>query len=653
MVMTLYARSRREPVSGRMVRMEMLASPGAGDWADSIGQAVTSRLAAFPDLVVSGPFERGSEELKQPGLVLTGTVETIGGGLRATIQSRAGSPRQINLTRMADSANWRSLADSLAALLIVAIYRSDTDADPSLPGDALPRTPAGWRAWSEAEPLFTQARWGEAAVAYRRAEALDTTCLLCSFRINDIDRWLDQPHDPARLARLEAHAGRFPPHYRLLIQAASSRWPARLALMDSAARTRDFFLAAFHRGDEIFHRGPLFGRHRSEAIADLERTVQLRPDFAPGWEHLAWLRIAEGDSTGAALALARLTGPVADPTSVGLRFLLQAAFAYRFQGAGAGDAVVGGALQVPEVASFPFLAVGPRLMLTFEAPSASLGMGRIFAGRNAMAEVRSGLLAQVFGHLALGRPDSALAQARILAARVPGLDSDLFAAQLAGALALADPDTTADGIRRAAAARDELREFTLAGAAPDDTRLRAAWMVVLLSARAGSRDAAPLSNLLLNRDGGGPARYYLDLVQADQLASRGLFEQALTRTGWSGDDLVRLADPFFSAITQFLRAEWFARQGNPRAAASTLLWHQANDFGTYPAGAVQPAEVNLALGNLARWKRALLLDGQRPSASDSCRDYRAVRQAWALGSTRYRDRAAMAAGRISAIPCDP
>lgn len=47
--------------------------------------------------------------------------------------------------------------------------------------------------------------------------------------------------------------------------------------MDSAARTRDFFLASFHRGDEIFHRGPLYGR-----------PIEITVDGNPAPPQLTW-----------------------------------------------------------------------------------------------------------------------------------------------------------------------------------------------------------------------------------------------------------------------------------------------------------------------------------------------------------------------------
>lgn len=648
----VYYRSREIPQGGRQVRVLALESRGSGSWGDSIGSAIVASLSSFPDLVVTGPHARNEEEPETEGLVLSGIVEPLGTRLRATIHSRPGSSRHINVTREADESDWRSLADSLATQLIFAIYQSDANPDPSLPGDVLPRTPAGWHAWSRAEPLFTQARWGDASVAYREAEAIDSSCLLCAFRINDIDRWLDQPHDPARLARLQAHIEAFPPHYQLLIRAAAAAWPERMVLMDSAARTRDFFLASFHRGDEIFHRGPLFGRHRSEALADLERTVQLRPDFAPGWEHLAWLRISEGDSAGAKAALDQLASSGEDPMSVGLRFLLQAAFAYRFASSAAGDMIVNRALQIPEVAAFPFLAAGPRLMLTFEAPEASVGMGRIFARRRTVADIRSGALAQVFGHLVLGQTDSALHYARMLQSRVPGVEADLFAAQLAGALALLDPDSTETGRLRAVRAREELRQFTLSGAAGDQAKRRAAWMEVLLAERTGGSGRVQLAHHLIGQGADSAARYYAAFIQANNLARRGLFDRALELTTWNGSDLVRLPDPFFSAVSTFYRAEWFAQLGNTRSAITTLLWHEANDFGTYPIGDAQPAEVNLALSTLAWWTQARLLDQDHAFVADACRGYRAVSRAWRDGTPVYRERASIARERLSSLSCD-
>jgi hypothetical protein len=641
------------PPRGHEVRIQAIESREPGGWGDSIGAVLATTLASFPDLAVSGPFPRQAEALRGPGLVLAGALERQGDQLQATMESRPGSGSQIRVAVEGRTQDWRTLADSLANRLIYAIYLSDTTQDPTLPTAALPRTAAGRRAWIAAERLFTQGGWGEAAAAYRTAEATDSTCLLCSFRINDIDRWLDQPHDPSRLQRLTAHMADFPVHYRLLIQAASTRWPERIVLMDSATRTRDFFLAFFHKGDEIFHRGPHFGQRRREAMDEFERTAALKPDFAPAWEHLAWLRIAEGDSAGAAHALDSLeqSGKVNDQISLGLRFLLQAAFDYRFGAPGTGEAVIQRALRLPEISNYPYLAMAPRLMLTFDAPGAAIRMGRIFARRSASAEVGSGLLAQAFGYLVRGDPDTALYYARQLRARIPGIESDLFAAQLAGTIALVEEDSFSDLGERRATAQAGLRRYVLPHAAREEARRRAAWLLALLARRTRTASDETLALQVLGRGSSDIERDYLALLQADQLAARGLYQRALDLTDWRGDDLVRLPDPFLSSVTHFFRAEWFARLGNTQAALSTLLWHEANDFVTYPQGEAQAMEVNLAFGTLARWKQARLLDRAGPDAGEACHGYRAVARLWRLGNPEHRARAGIAEQRLAALGC--
>src|SRR5207247_9299399 len=120
-----------------------------------------------------------------------------------------------------------------------------------------------------------------------------------SSRINDVERWLVQTHDPARVKRVRDGIARFPPLYQTLIRAGMQPVPGRLALLGTAAdQEQQFPLLFMLLGDELFHRGPLYGHLRADAINRFQRTVQLQPRFAPGWEHLAWAEISDGDSAG-------------------------------------------------------------------------------------------------------------------------------------------------------------------------------------------------------------------------------------------------------------------------------------------------------------------------------------------------------------------
>jgi hypothetical protein len=421
--------------------------------------------------------------------------------------------------------------------------------------------------------------------------------------------------------------------------------------MDSATQARNFYLAFFHKGDEIFHRGPLFGHRRSEALEELETAVALRPDFAPAWEHLTWLRIAEDDEAGARHALDNFerARPVQDQISMGVQFLLNAAFAYRFLPAGTGDGMVQQALLIPEMDDFPNLAMAPRLMLTFDAPTGSVGMGKLFAGRNTVADVRSGLLAQVLGYLAQGLPDSALRYAERLKARVPR--QEIFAAQLEGTLALVDGDSTNASTAARERARDELRRYILPSAGTEEARARAAWLLALLSRRAGDGPTAHRATQVI-RDGSLELReYYLALLQADSLASSAQYQQALGLTDWDGDALVRLSDPFLSTVIHLFRADWFLADGNPQAALRTLVWHEAYDFATYPVGDPQAPEIDQAFSTLSRWKQARLMDLNQSSTAEACRAYRAVTRHWKQGSPRSRERADIAEQRLATLPC--
>ncbi len=639
----------------RNVRLQELNFSGTGrdGWLrDSVGYGIVAVLKDYPDLVVSGPFGRTDGRLRSAAIVLSGDIEGDDARVQVTMHSSSGGC--IAATASGASTSWRTLVDSLTTDLLRDLYRCESRIDPMIPRDALPESVAGMEAWRKAEPLFIQARWGQADSAFRAAEAIDPSCLICAFRINDIDRWLDRPHDPARLAHLQANIGAFPEHYRLLIRAASTPWPARLAIMDSATRARDFFLAWFHMGDELFHRGPLYGHSRSEAILAFDRARKLRPDFAPAWEHLAWVQIAEGNSGEAQQALdtLELIEPH-DQTSMGLRLLLRAAFAFRFKPPGSGDAIIRSALENPYVRSYQYLPMAPRLMLSFDAPGAALVAGQIFAAETDLALVRSGLIAEINGNIARGSPDSALHLARLLSERVPGAEGEVYAAELAGTMVLVDGDSNEMYNDEAQRTRELLRRYTLPDAVTEGARLRTAWKFVLLARRTGGGNETTEALQLLTDAAEPEARYYRELLQADAEAANGNYTRALQLTDWSGDDLVRLPDPFFSTVVHFFRASWFAAAGNPAAAMRTLLFHEASDFSTYPIAQVQPPESDQAFGTLARWRQARLLDVPGNPGPDVCRSYRAVFRLWQNGSSSHRSRANLAAERLRALPCDP
>src|SRR2546422_17920 len=183
---------------------------------------------------------------------------------------------------------WQTLGDSLAYQIVLGIWADRSPLAPSLPVRALPHTYEGLVRFLKAEQLVAEEQWDLAYGAYVDVEKTDSTCWICSWRITEIERWRGHEPDPDRVRRVLLHADSLPLLYRDVIRAAQLPIQPRLDTLRAAAESsREFFLGWFQLGDELFHRGPLVGRRRAEAIAPLERAARLRPDFGPAGGHRA------------------------------------------------------------------------------------------------------------------------------------------------------------------------------------------------------------------------------------------------------------------------------------------------------------------------------------------------------------------------------
>src|SRR5256885_8125150 len=245
---------------------------------------------------------------------------------------------------------------------------------------ALPHTTAGLVRFLEAEQLVAEERWQAADTAYKSAEQTDNTCWICSWRITEIDRWLGRQPDADRVLRVQLHADSLPALYRSLIRAPQLPERQRLDTLRAAAEgSREIFLGWFQLGDELFHRGPLVGHRRSEAIPAFERAARLRPDFRPSWEHLAWAATAEGDSGTAANALDSLEshGVTPDAFSLELRALLNVGFAWRFLPENDAVRVTTEIIGQPGMQSSADFGAGPRMLPTLEVPRGAMALGEM------------------------------------------------------------------------------------------------------------------------------------------------------------------------------------------------------------------------------------------------------------------------------------
>jgi hypothetical protein len=259
---------------------------------------------------------------------------------------------------------------------------------------------------------------------------------------------------------------------------------------------------------------------------------------------------------------------------------------------------------------------------------------------------RSALVAQVLAWVMLGHPDSGRAVAARLRTWSPSLA--LFADQLHGVLVLVDPPPAADSAWSTARAR--LAPYAGSTRMPD-LRRRAAWLLALLARRHGSPEQVAEYRRLLDDE---PRPSLLArLVRADATAGAGRPEAALaasdTLTAVLAGDV---PDPFFRASVHFLRASWYERLGEPGAARRELLWHENQDLDGHPVGDPQAADVDWALGVLARWRRAELAARVPGGGPEACRLYAEVVRLWTTGGAPPPARADSARERRTALGCE-
>ena len=371
-------------------------------------------------------------------------------------------------------------------------------------------------------------------------------------------------------------------------------------------------------------------------MAPFEEVVKLQPHFAPGLQHLAWVHIADGDSAEAADALARAErlGNPGDPSFATLA-LLELAAAWRFL---PGDAALRRSDEIvtrAKAAGISDVDVGARYMAGFGSPEGELALAEGLVREPGLA--RSAGIARVLALVGLGRPDTALAFARVLAKDFPNLE--LFAAELAAATILFDDDSA-----RFATAWPAVRTAL----ARDTAARRAVWMLGMVEAV----KAEPVDPPARTLNEVATLQPLVELLQATILAHRGYVGLALE----ASDALTalparRIDDPFFRAALHLLRADWYERSGRPAKARSELVWAENSDMVGYPKRDPQAAEVDWAFAPLAAWRFAVLLEQTGGTADDLCRAYRAVARHWAGGEPRFRARAETAAQRLGALGC--
>jgi hypothetical protein len=558
--------------------------------------------------------------------------------------SRSGRPEE-----------WRAVADGIAFDVLGTLWSQNSPFAAWLPLGARPGpdNTAGFIAFVTAERLFNQTRWNEARAKYVEAIAADTSCGLCSWRITEIDRHHPGAgQDPTHVQRVLGHVESFPDHYQQLIQVENPELlpEERLNRMEAVVgQWPRFYYGFFRLGEELFNRGPFAGYRRRRATAPLERAVELRPEFGPGWEQLAWALIADGEEDKARAALARLQSlpEPEDAYSRAYGKLIGIGYDYRFEGEDAGGGSAAAALGDAEIRSIPEVRSAARLMPSFDAPAGAVHFGE---GLVQLGLVVPGRMAQMFGHFQMGRVGDARGAARAVrrASDIEGFA--LFSSQLDAFLLMFD---SAGADRSRDSVVSELRQHAAPGPGPPMQRQRALWTLALLDRRMG---AGGVADSLAAEVASGPGPQPMAvLLEADRLAHAGDADSAwrvaedLRR--WEGARHVpNTVGPFFRSVLHLLRAEWHEELGNLRAARNELRWHEGWDQTALPIGAPHVEEVDWAFGTIARWRRAGVLEPMGDE-EELCDVYHNLDRLWTDGDSIYAARADSARQRLDELGC--
>ncbi len=602
------------------------------------GVAVAPVRTSFRDWRASAlpPGERLTQLTKGPPASRYGVwavIRPAQGQVEVQLQAvNARGEPVLQVAVRGDTADRTGLSDSLALQIVRKVFpRSER-----LYRSAATFAGVSGPAISEflfGEDASERDAWLTAEHHYANALAIDSTFVLAAWRLANARRWMPlrsaAPLPAGFLELLRAHGSGLSPADRLLIDAQfAPSGVGRFKVYDEAVRRAPLDpYGALYYGDELFHRGPLSGRSRNDAISMLQRAVQLDSSLAPAHEHLAWALIYAGRRQEARASLDALSRVAAGPdeSEIYLPALLNIAFDLRFtpNAAAKHQAVLGS----PSV-----LGLAARGALSFDMPEAQAALGAELAHLPSASPALhgSGEVAQGVALMALGRPAGALphfdAAVRLLVdhdeARIQAAEWRVLPS------AMGFPGIPPREVERG---RRELDSLV------SDGRLgpRAAWALAIEAlSRGDTASAAPWIERLIS---GADSTTALSLhLRALKLSSTGQLQDAihLLQPALAFDSAGKAGDPFFRSVLHLQLGEWQVAVGQARAADSSWLWYENLDAVGWPSTVAQACEVDWALGTYARWRRARLADSTGARAT-ACQSVAGVLAHWDGAESSY------------------
>ncbi len=467
--------------------------------------------------------------------------------------------------------------------------------------------PEAVRAFLRGEYEFNRNAMEGALGYFSNALEHDSTLVLAAWRLADAQRWAVGSAVKVDLDELHAHRADALGEVdrRMLEAAVAERGAVQFALYERLIA--DYPNAAYPLllyGDELFHRGPLFGIGLDSALVVLERATRQDSSLGPAYDHLAWLQIRLGLPEAARRTLDHYTAISGDALRPRL---LQQAYLERFAPVQAAQSRE--ALLAPVPGNLAQIALVARFPMSFDLPRTQLEFGRRLvtaAGQDRGARI-SGYLAQGVAFMALGRPRAAIARFDSAAATAGSDEGRLVAAEwrvMPHALGAGwiPAEIEIEG-------RTALELLARDSSTTSDVRARSAWALALVAARDGDAAAAQRwANSLGNTLEAAPAAVLAVVAAgaAEAAAGDAVTALQLSATTLAYDSTAIESRPFLRTAVHMLRGEWLAGERRASAADAAWRWYENLDVEGTPGARLQAADVDWAFTAVARLRRARL-----------------------------------------------
>jgi serine/threonine protein kinase/tetratricopeptide (TPR) repeat protein len=622
--------------------MRFESGPGVDTMVpDKLAVLLYSQLRGTGGLHILG---LSSNFINQAQTKIHGQVQSVGDSIEVRFGIQQGIKDRWVATIRGHRDSLASISNQLANLIMVELVPVIGNRDVA----TLSTTPGANQEFVAGEIDFRRVSWGNAERHYSNAVALDSNFALARWRLANVQRWRRLVVS-VDLKPLLENGQRLGELDRLLVMAeVEPNVNQRFQLyQDAVTKYPTDGIAWLFYGDELMHRGPLAGRSLSDALTKLEKALANDSSMAAAWFHIGWIQIRLGDRQGAQNALDNQLRVVPIGTSdsdIDMSYFLKLAFAERFEPQKA-------SLEKPTLKQLGQIVRAFRWAISFDIPEAQLKYGQLIDSLSPFdidrASAHSG---QGIALVALGRPLEALTHFDRAHALRASTESDLHRAQWR----VIPPAMRWYPLPPAQIQQG--RRLLTTMLANDSFAVRAAWTLALDAAAAGDWDKFhEYYHTLSSHSHDAVAGRLRTLLDSDTLVRLHCnYAAALSRSKplLNFDSAGRVGDPFARAVLGLERGDWLAKSNQFLLADQSWSWYENSDLAGEPTGEVQPIEVDWAVGNIARLRRARV-NVEGGHFPEGCAQVRRVAELWADADSTLRAMADTAAAQLSRLPCPP